>query len=101
MFLDLSLPVSDEVMRKACFIYIFILFKILYVLKNCVSTKQAYRKKNQKKVQKSSESPREDTSSPTLTSGNDDLPGSKYQQKKAKKQAKKQAKVDWVLAFQS
>lgn len=61
-----------------------------------VSTKQAYRKKNQKKVPKSSESPREATSSPTLTSGTDDLPGSKYQQKKAKKQAKKQAKVDWI-----
>lgn len=60
MFLDLSLPVSDE----------------------------AYRKKNQKKVQSS----REATSSPTFTSGNDDSPSSKYQQKKAKKQAKKQAK---------
>ncbi|KAF7664931.1 hypothetical protein LDENG_00161340 [Lucifuga dentata] len=68
MFLDLSLPVSDE----------------------------AYRKKNQKKVvQKSSESSQDGRNSPALTSGNDDIPtgaGSKYQQKKAKKQAKKQAK---------
>ncbi|KAG7243050.1 hypothetical protein INR49_016425 [Caranx melampygus] len=69
MFLDLSLPVSDE----------------------------AYRKKNQKKgVQKTSESSTNDRNSPVLTNGNDDdIPtgaGSKYQQKKAKKQAKKQAK---------
>ncbi|XP_030601030.1 ubiquitin carboxyl-terminal hydrolase 16 [Archocentrus centrarchus] len=65
MFLDLSLPVSDE----------------------------AYRKKNQKK--KTSASSQDDSSSPVRTSGNDDIPtgaGSKYQQKKAKKQAKKQAK---------
>ncbi|KAE8295105.1 Ubiquitin carboxyl-terminal hydrolase 16 [Larimichthys crocea] len=69
MFLDLSLPVSDE----------------------------AYRKKNQKKVvQKStSESSQDGRNSPALTNGVDDIPtvaGSKYQQKKAKKQAKKQAK---------
>ncbi|KAK9521153.1 hypothetical protein VZT92_020983 [Zoarces viviparus] len=68
MFLDLSLPVSDE----------------------------AYRKKNQKKaVQSTSESSQDDRNSPALTNGNDDAPagsGSKYQQKKAKKQAKKQAK---------
>lgn len=68
MFLDLSLPVSEE----------------------------AYRKKNQKKgVQKTSESSQEGRNSPALNSGNDDIPtgaGSKYQQKKAKKQAKKQAK---------
>ncbi|XP_041850844.1 ubiquitin carboxyl-terminal hydrolase 16 isoform X2 [Melanotaenia boesemani] len=67
MFLDLSLPVSEE----------------------------AYRKKNQKKVQKTSESSHEGRSSPALNNGNDDIPtgaGSKYQQKKAKKQAKKQAK---------
>ncbi|XP_067362792.1 ubiquitin carboxyl-terminal hydrolase 16 isoform X2 [Channa argus] len=68
MFLDLSLPVSDE----------------------------AYRKKNQKKVvQKTSESSLDGRTSPALTNGNDDIPtgaGSKYQQKKAKKQAKKQAK---------
>ncbi|XP_047449771.1 ubiquitin carboxyl-terminal hydrolase 16 [Mugil cephalus] len=68
MFLDLSLPVSDE----------------------------AYRKKNQKKmVQKTSESSEDGRNSPALTSGNEDVPtgtGSKYQQKKAKKQAKKQAK---------
>uniref|UniRef100_A0A3Q1JNW0 Ubiquitin carboxyl-terminal hydrolase 16 n=1 Tax=Anabas testudineus TaxID=64144 RepID=A0A3Q1JNW0_ANATE len=68
MFLDLSLPVSDE----------------------------AYRKKNLKKgVQKTSESSQDDRNSPVLTNGNDDIPtgaGSKYQQKKAKKQAKKQAK---------
>lgn len=68
MFLDLSLPVSDE----------------------------AYRKKNQKKgVQSARESSQEGRRSPALTNGNDDIPsgaGSKYQQKKAKKQAKKQAK---------
>ncbi|KAM6987820.1 ubiquitin carboxyl-terminal hydrolase 16 isoform 2-T2 [Tautogolabrus adspersus] len=68
MFLDLSLPVSDE----------------------------AYRKKNQKKgPQKSSDSSQEGRVSPALTNGSDGvLPGtgSKYQQKKAKKQAKKQAK---------
>ncbi|XP_029373716.1 ubiquitin carboxyl-terminal hydrolase 16 isoform X2 [Echeneis naucrates] len=69
MFLDLSLPVSDE----------------------------AYRKKNQKKgVQSTSESSQDGRNSPALTNGNnDDIPsgaGSKYQQKKAKKQAKKQAK---------
>ncbi|KAM9853291.1 ubiquitin carboxyl-terminal hydrolase 16 [Aulostomus maculatus] len=67
MFLDLSLPVSDE----------------------------AYRKKNQKKrVQKTSESSQDGRESPALN-GNEDVPtgcGSKYQQKKAKKQAKKQAK---------
>ncbi|XP_068441055.1 ubiquitin carboxyl-terminal hydrolase 16 isoform X2 [Clinocottus analis] len=68
MFLDLSLPVSDE----------------------------AYRKKNLKKaVRNTSESSQDDENSPALTNGNDDIPtgsGSKYQQKKAKKQAKKQAK---------
>lgn len=68
IFLDLSLPVSDE----------------------------AYRKKNQKKgVQRTSESSLDGRNSPALTNGNDDIPtgaGSKYQQKKAKKQAKKQAK---------
>lgn len=68
MFLDLSLPVSDE----------------------------AYRKKNQKKsFQSTSDSSQGGRSSPALTNGNDDIPsttGSKYQQKKAKKQAKKQAK---------
>ncbi|KAM6933705.1 ubiquitin carboxyl-terminal hydrolase 16 [Xenentodon cancila] len=68
MFLDLSLPVSDE----------------------------AYRKKNQRKgVQKTSESSQDGRSSPASTSTNDNIPtgtGSKYQQKKAKKQAKKQAK---------
>ncbi|XP_061575717.1 ubiquitin carboxyl-terminal hydrolase 16 [Cololabis saira] len=68
MFLDLSLPVSDE----------------------------AYRKKGQKKaVQKTSESSQDGRNSPASTSTNDNVPtgtGSKYQQKKAKKQAKKQAK---------
>ncbi|XP_078101870.1 ubiquitin carboxyl-terminal hydrolase 16 isoform X1 [Sander vitreus] len=68
MFLDLSLPVSDE----------------------------AFRKKNQKKsVQNTSESSQDGRNSPALTNGNDDIPtgsSSKYQQKKAKKQAKKQAK---------
>ncbi|KAJ8391463.1 hypothetical protein AAFF_G00089370 [Aldrovandia affinis] len=68
MFLDLSLPVSDE----------------------------SYRKKNQKKTQKSSEGKASDQDSPILlTNGSEDIPtgaGSKYQQKKAKKQAKKQAK---------
>ncbi|XP_038150351.1 ubiquitin carboxyl-terminal hydrolase 16 isoform X2 [Cyprinodon tularosa] len=68
MFLDLSLPVSDE----------------------------AYRKKNPKKGnRKTSESSQDGRESPDLTRGNDDTSigsGSKYQQKKAKKQAKKQAK---------
>ncbi|KAM8904316.1 ubiquitin carboxyl-terminal hydrolase 16 isoform 1-T2 [Spinachia spinachia] len=68
MFLDLSLPVSDE----------------------------AYRKKNQKKAaQSTSESSQDERNSPALTNGDGDVPsgsGSKYQQKKAKKQAKKQAK---------
>ncbi|XP_031647132.1 ubiquitin carboxyl-terminal hydrolase 16 [Oncorhynchus kisutch] len=73
MFLDLSLPVSD----------------------------QAYRKKSQKKgagIQKASSEVKYnngDSPSPvSLTNGDsDDLPtGSKYQQKKQKKQAKKQAK---------
>ncbi|KAM3874735.1 ubiquitin carboxyl-terminal hydrolase 16-like [Diretmus argenteus] len=68
MFLDLSLPVSDE----------------------------AYRKKNLKKsAQKSGDVSPDGRNSPALTNGNDDVPtgsGSKYQQKKAKKQAKKQAK---------
>ncbi|XP_011606953.2 ubiquitin carboxyl-terminal hydrolase 16 isoform X1 [Takifugu rubripes] len=65
MFLDLSLPVSDE----------------------------AYRKKNQKKGPKAFESTHSDKSSPA-SHNEDDVatPGSKYQQKKAKKQAKKQAK---------
>ncbi|XP_055736782.1 ubiquitin carboxyl-terminal hydrolase 16 isoform X2 [Salvelinus fontinalis] len=75
MFLDLSLPVSD----------------------------QAYRKKSQKKgagIQKASSEVKYnngDSPSPVaMTNGDtDDLPagvGSKYQQKKQKKQAKKQAK---------
>ncbi|XP_032368041.1 ubiquitin carboxyl-terminal hydrolase 16 [Etheostoma spectabile] len=68
MFLDLSLPVSDE----------------------------AFRKKNLKKsVQNTSESSQDGRNSPALTKGIDDIPtgsSSKYQQKKAKKQAKKQAK---------
>ncbi|KAL4647740.1 ubiquitin carboxyl-terminal hydrolase 16 [Arapaima gigas] len=69
MFLDLSLPVSDE----------------------------AYRKKNQKKGgQKSNETGDVKQESPVhVASGEEGTPsglGSKYQQKKAKKQAKKQAK---------
>ncbi|XP_072316322.1 ubiquitin carboxyl-terminal hydrolase 16 [Eucyclogobius newberryi] len=66
MFLDLSLPVSDE----------------------------AYRKKFQKKAfPKSSNVTKDERDSPVLTNGTDDIPsGSKYQQKKVKKQAKKQAK---------
>uniref|UniRef100_A0A3B3CX51 Ubiquitin carboxyl-terminal hydrolase n=1 Tax=Oryzias melastigma TaxID=30732 RepID=A0A3B3CX51_ORYME len=70
MFLDLSLPVVDEV-----------------------------KPKNQRKgAQKNSESSQDGQSSPAPTSRNDDgdVPtagSSKYQQKKAKKQAKKQAKV--------
>ncbi|KAM4743372.1 ubiquitin carboxyl-terminal hydrolase 16 isoform 1-T2 [Anableps anableps] len=68
MFLDLSLPVSDE----------------------------TYRKKNPRKgIPKTSESSQDGRNSPDLISGNDDAPtggSSKYQQKKAKKQAKKQAK---------
>ncbi|KAF7218788.1 transcript variant X2 [Nothobranchius furzeri] len=68
MFLDLSLPVSNE----------------------------AYGKKNPKKVpEKTSESSPEGRISPDFISGSDGVPtgvGSKYQQKKAKKQAKKQSK---------
>uniref|UniRef100_A0A3Q2DYB0 USP domain-containing protein n=1 Tax=Cyprinodon variegatus TaxID=28743 RepID=A0A3Q2DYB0_CYPVA len=68
MFLDLSLPVSDEVKEK----------------------------KNPKKGNpKTSESSQDGRESPDLTKGNEDTSigsGSKYQQKKAKKQAKKQAK---------
>ncbi|XP_056139472.1 ubiquitin carboxyl-terminal hydrolase 16 isoform X2 [Lampris incognitus] len=67
MFLDLSLPVSDE----------------------------AYRKRKPKKgAQNTSESSQDGGESLSLINGHD-LPtgaGSKYQQKKAKKQAKKQAK---------
>ncbi|KAK5868915.1 hypothetical protein PBY51_009888 [Eleginops maclovinus] len=68
MYLDLSLPVSDEAYRK---------------------------KKLKKEVPRTSESSQDGRNSPALTNGNDDIPtgsGSKYQQKKAKKQAKKQAK---------
>lgn len=90
MFLDLSLPVSDEVIIQMLSLVTLNFIGFTYL----ITTPQAYRKKNQKKAPNSSESPREATSSPTLTSGNDDMPGSKYQQKKAKKQAKKQAKVD-------
>ncbi|XP_032400961.1 LOW QUALITY PROTEIN: ubiquitin carboxyl-terminal hydrolase 16 [Xiphophorus hellerii] len=68
MFLDLSLPVSDE----------------------------AYRKKNPKKVfPRTSESSQDERNGSDLISRNDDSTtggSSKYQQKKAKKQAKKQAK---------
>nr|XP_019943865.1 PREDICTED: ubiquitin carboxyl-terminal hydrolase 16 isoform X2 [Paralichthys olivaceus] len=68
MFLDLSLPISDE----------------------------AFKKKNLKKVfQKTSELSQDDGVSPALTNGDDNVTGgggSKYHQKKAKKQAKKQAK---------
>ncbi|MED6276753.1 hypothetical protein CHARACLAT_006227 [Characodon lateralis] len=68
MFLDLSLPVSDE----------------------------AYRKKIPKKaVPKTSESSQHGRNSPDLTSGNGDIPtgtSRRCQQKKAKKQAKKQPK---------
>nr|XP_023681863.1 ubiquitin carboxyl-terminal hydrolase 16 isoform X1 [Paramormyrops kingsleyae]XP_023681864.1 ubiquitin carboxyl-terminal hydrolase 16 isoform X1 [Paramormyrops kingsleyae] len=67
IFLDLSLPVSDE----------------------------AYRKKNQKKVtQKPNEDRKPDSPMPAAHRDEDALSGvgSKYQQKKAKKQAKKQAK---------
>lgn len=64
---------------------------------SCDRILKAYRKKNQKKVQNTSESTQDRRGSPALTNGNDDvatMPGSKYQQKKAKKQAKKQAKVN-------
>ncbi|XP_048836704.1 ubiquitin carboxyl-terminal hydrolase 16 isoform X2 [Brienomyrus brachyistius] len=67
IFLDLSLPVSDE----------------------------AYRKKNQKKVtQKPGEDRKPDSTMPAAHMDDDALSGvgSKYQQKKAKKQAKRQAK---------
>lgn len=95
MFLDLSLPVSDEVMTSD---YVRLFRTHFHVfLQAFFITPQAYRKKNQKKVQISSESTKESRGSPTLTNGNDVmLSGSKYQQKKAKKQAKKQAKVKWV-----
>lgn len=101
MFLDLSLPVSDEVITcdyvfgcyfKHIFMFVCFFYKPFFFI-----TPQAYRKKNQKKVQSSSESTKESRGSPTLTNGNDAIQsGSKYQQKKAKKQAKKQAKVKWV-----
>ncbi|CAG12771.1 unnamed protein product, partial [Tetraodon nigroviridis] len=65
MFLDLSLPVSDE----------------------------AYRKKNLKKGPNTCGLTHSDRKSPALVNEDDNaVPGSKYQQKKAKKQAKKQAK---------
>ncbi|XP_069046289.1 ubiquitin carboxyl-terminal hydrolase 16 isoform X2 [Lepisosteus oculatus] len=68
MFLDLSLPVSDE----------------------------AYRKKSTKKVVRRTSDNEEGDSKKTSVSPAEieELPsGSKYQQKKAKKQAKKQAKI--------
>ncbi|CAB1426734.1 unnamed protein product [Pleuronectes platessa] len=70
MFLDLSLPISDEANKKK-------------------SLKKAFQKT-------SAPSP-EDRISPALTNGDDDNDvtsggASKYQQKKAKKQAKKQSK---------
>ncbi|XP_033833414.1 ubiquitin carboxyl-terminal hydrolase 16 [Periophthalmus magnuspinnatus] len=66
MFLDLSLPISDE----------------------------AYRKKFLKKAaQMSSNVTENERGSPVLANGTNDMPtGSKYLQKKAKKRAKKQAK---------
>lgn len=62
---------------------------------SCDHTFQAFRKKNHKKVQNTCELTYGGKSTPALTNGNEDtVPGSKYQQKKAKKQAKKQAKVN-------
>ena len=97
MFLDLSLPVSDEV-KLSFQTYSSKICLLVYIpVPSCNILVQAYRKKNQKKgVQKSSESSQDGRSSPALTSTDDNIPtgtGSKYQQKKAKKQAKKQAKV--------
>lgn len=98
MFLDLSLPVSDEVNSYECFLdNRWSDFICVTHVSSCDHILQAYRKKNQKKVQNTSESTQDGRSSPALTNGNDDvstMPGSKYQQKKAKKQAKKQAKVN-------
>lgn len=100
MFLDLSLPVSDEVKPfrhsiEKMFVQAFI---CVSHMPSCNHILQAYRKKNPKKgAQNTSEFSKGGRSSPALTNGNDDIPsttGSKYQQKKAKKQAKKQAKVN-------
>lgn len=106
MFLDLSLPVADEVKPLLvflfCFVYYYYYLFVLYLcymrVPSCDNILQAYRKKNQKKaVHNTSGSSQDGRNSPALTNGNDDIPsmaGSKYQQKKAKKQAKKQAKVN-------
>ncbi len=96
MFLDLSLPVADEV-NFIQQLYPSCEYSGEGIWFECFL--QAYRKKNQKKVTQyrssvSDDGDKENTTS--LTNGNEDMPtetGSKYQQKKAKKQAKKQAKV--------
>lgn len=94
MFLDLSLPVCDEVKTHShiLYSYAFVCFVSLsysnYIL-------QAYRKKNLKKGPNTCELTHSERSSPALANEDDNtMPGSKYQQKKAKKQAKKQAKVN-------
>lgn len=100
MFLDLSLPVSDEVKRMFSLDHelIFVLEMVsLACLCVCDNLLQAYRKKNPKKVfPRTSESSQDERNGSDLISRNDDSTtgaSSKYQQKKAKKQAKKQAKV--------
>lgn len=96
LFLDLSLPVSDEVKLLIAFSLFCLSVNYTYV-PFCTYVSQAFRKKNQKKgVQKTSEEIQDGKNSPVVTNGDEDIPtgtGSKYQQKKAKKQAKKQSKV--------
>lgn len=100
MFLDLSLPVSDEVNQMFSLdhelMFVLEMFS-LTCLCVCDNLLQAYRKKNPKKVfPRTSESSQDERNGSDLISGNGDSTtggSSKYQQKKAKKQAKKQAKV--------
>lgn len=99
VFLDLSLPVSDEVNPHSHILYSH---AFVYVGRWSYSNDilQAYRKKNLKKGANTCDLTRSDRSTPALASEDENAtPGSKYQQKKAKKQAKKQAKVTWMEAF--
>lgn len=93
MFLDLSLPVSEEVKPHLHILYLYAFGHVVslsysnYILKS-------YRKKNLKKGPNACELTHSDRNTPALVSEDDNaMPGSKYQQKKAKKQTKKQAKV--------
>lgn len=94
VFLDLSLPVSDEVKPRSHILSSRALVHVVSLsYSNYVS--QAYRKKNLKKGANTCDLTHSDRSTPALASEDDNaVPGSKYQQKKAKKQAKKQAKVN-------